>query len=163
MHSLFLLARRIAERQVGRQARQVMPLAGNPSHLLRRQAATRFAQPEASKEANGRKRSEVVGRKATDFPLFVYNYFVLQNDCDWALDNLRIEPVMPPDDERPFITMLELYHASFRGGLWGALAYNAALFSDEATTTFVGEYRRVLETILSCADDNMSIAGFIGR
>src|SRR6185312_12702456 len=36
---------------------------------------------------------DLAKHRAGDFPLFVYNYFVLQNDCAWAFDDLQIEPV----------------------------------------------------------------------
>jgi hypothetical protein len=106
---------------------------------------------------------DLAKHRPTDFPLFVYNYMVMQNDCDWALDDLRVEPVMPPDDERPFVTMLELYHASFQGGLWGALAFNDGLISRQTVMRFAAHYRRILESVLSCAGDDEPIAALIGR
>ncbi len=92
-------------------------------------------------------------RNANDFPLFVYNYFVLPNDCDWKLGGLEVEPLMPSDDTRRFITMLELYHARGPTGLWGALKYDTAQLNDDAIARFSSNYRRMLEAVLSGSDE----------
>lgn len=92
-------------------------------------------------------------RKTDDFPLFVYNYFVLPNDCNWELGALEVEPVMPADDTRPFITMLELYHARGPTGLWGALKYDTSQLNDDVVARFSSNYRRLLEAVLSGSED----------
>ena len=106
---------------------------------------------------------DLAKHRATDFPLFVYNYFVLPNDTGWALTDLQVEPLMPPDDERPFVTTLELYHARGPTGLWGQLKYDGVQVGDRAGRRFATEYRRILDAVLSCTDDDTPVAAFIER
>ena len=107
---------------------------------------------------------DVAAHQPRDFPLFVYNNFVLPNDCAWALDDLRVEPVFPrAEDPRAFVTLVELYHARGPSGLWGQLKHDLAGFGDEAARGFVGDYRRIMQTLLSGSADDLPIAGLIGR
>lgn len=107
---------------------------------------------------------DLAKHRAGDFPLFVYNYFLLQNDCGWGLDDLAVEPVFPTrEDPRAFVTLLELYHARGPSGLWGQLKYDLAQVDQRSAERFIVNYRRILEAVLSSTDDDMPIAGLIGR
>jgi acyl carrier protein len=107
---------------------------------------------------------DLAGHQADDFPIIVYNYFLLQNDCGWALDELQIEPVWPAaEDSRRFVTMLELYHARGESGLWGQLKYDFQTFGAAAAQRFIGQYKQILAAVLNCTDDDVPVARLIGR